>query len=122
MTQSKVTNAFRVLALIVVFCQFLPAQESSGQLVGVVTDASQASVPGVTVTIAHSATGITRSTTTDNYGDYLFAGLPIGDYNVTAVAPGFATVRHTGITVAIGLPTKLDFELQLAKGTEHRRL
>jgi len=60
--------------------QFILAQEGGGQLLGTVADASRAPVPRATVTIVHSARGVTRSTITDNYGSYVFAALPIGEY------------------------------------------
>src|SRR5215469_6126365 len=104
--------ACRFVLIATAFCCSLPAQEGSGQIVGTVTDASHAYVPGATVSLVHAATGVTRSTLSDSYGGFLFAGLPIGDYEVTVKLTGFATVRHTGVTVAVGLPTRLDVELQ----------
>jgi hypothetical protein len=105
-------NASFFLVIAAVFCSLLPAQEGTGQIVGTVTDASRAYVPGAKVSLAHTATGANRSTVSDSYGGFLFAGLPIGEYEVTIRMPGFATVRHTGVTVAVGLPTRLDVELQ----------
>src|SRR5215831_777889 len=93
-----------LVLIAVVFCHLLPAQEGSGQILGTVTDASHAYVPGASVSLSHAATGVTRSGLSDSYGGFLFAGLPIGEYEVTVKLPGFATVRHTGVTVVVGVP------------------
>ena len=112
MSRAMATNASFLFLIAAALCRPLPAQEGSGQIGGTVTDASHAYVPGASISLMHAATGVSRSTLSDNYGGFLFAGLPIGEYEVTAKLPGFATIRHTGVVVSVGVPTRLDFELQ----------
>lgn len=90
------------------------AQEGGGRLVGTVADSSEAVVPEVIVTVIHRSTSLQRQTMTDVSGNYAFAALPIGVYDVTAARQGLATLRSTGVAVAVGSTTRLDLKLQVA--------
>src|SRR5690349_7399628 len=86
------------LVLLVTFFQAtgLRSQTTiSGALSGVVTDASQAPVPGATVEIADFANGATQSTVTDRLGVYRFFFLPPGKYKVQISHAGFRDDRRT---------------------------
>jgi hypothetical protein len=102
------------IAVLIAPASGLLAQEGGGRLVGITTDSSAAILPGVTVSVQHRATGLVRSVTTEMSGDYVFPSLPIGTYDVTASKEGFATLHSTGVTIAVGMPTRLDLELQVA--------
>ena len=54
------------------------AQLATADLSGRVTDPSGAVLPGVTVTMTQTDTGLTRSTVTDETGTYLLTNLPTG--------------------------------------------
>ena len=56
------------------------AQTFRGAIVGTVIDQSQAPVPGAQVTVKNQATGLQRTTTTDDAGNYDVRELPIGVY------------------------------------------
>ena len=49
-----------------------------GDIVGRVTDASDAVLPGVTITATNQGTSVARTTVTSDTGDYVFTSLPIG--------------------------------------------
>ena len=53
-------------------------QASDGNLLGTITDVSGAGVPGATVTITNTATGVKTDTTTTGGGDYRFNNIPVG--------------------------------------------
>src|SRR5215212_9044389 len=89
---TTVVNRLLTLAMVtLVFAgaAFAQAQASSADLNGTVTDPSGAVVPGATVTARDTATGITRSATSDESGEFKFIGLPPGEYEVTAEAKTF---------------------------------
>src|SRR6188508_3731058 len=65
------------------------AQTETGRITGVVTDATGGILPGVTVTAKAVGTGATRELTTDSAGQYVFANLPPGPYEITANLAGF---------------------------------
>ena len=58
------------------------AQEQAGAIEGVVSDATGAVVPGVTVE-AKGASGVTQNTVSDTSGFYRFPALPPGTYVVS---------------------------------------
>jgi Ca-activated chloride channel family protein len=64
---------------------------SMGSLTGVVTDASRALIPGVSVTAANTSTGVVTTAITNESGAYNFPSLPAGTYQVFASLPGFRT-------------------------------
>jgi len=66
------------------------AQDATGRIAGTVTDPSGAIVPGATVIVKNTGTGIIRQTTTDKQGYYQVLELPIGHYSVAAEATGFS--------------------------------
>lgn len=78
---------------VVAFCaaselSFAQATDN-GSLSGTVSDQNGAIVPGSTVSIKNTGTGLTRSTTVSSNGSWTFSVLPLGVYEVTATAPGF---------------------------------
>jgi Carboxypeptidase regulatory-like domain/TonB-dependent Receptor Plug Domain/TonB dependent receptor len=82
----------------------LPAfsQVAGGTLSGTITDRSGASVPSADVVIKNSATGITRSVTTNGEGFYTAANLLPGDYEVAVSATGFNTEVKRQIVINVG--------------------
>src|SRR5437763_2264745 len=94
-----------VLALLLTATSAL-AQLSTAQLSGRITDDSGAVLPGVTVTVTQTATGLTRSVTTDEKGTYVLPNLPTGPYRLEAALQGFRTYAQTGIVLQVaGTPT-----------------
>ena len=78
------------------------AQTTNGAIVGVVTDAQAAVLPGVTVTLRNTDTGLVRVLTSETDGRYRVGGLPPGRYELTSELQGFSPVRVTDMTVVIG--------------------
>ncbi len=56
-------------ALCILVCSTLFAQSTGGRIIGRVADPSGAVLSGVTVTLTNQATGIERTTTTNDSGD-----------------------------------------------------
>jgi hypothetical protein len=99
------------------FCMSLNAQVSGGSLSGTVTDASQAAIPGVQVTLINTATGVTRTVATDATGSYTVPDLLAGNYEMTTAAPGFTTQVRTGITVNVGASLVVNVVMQAGDPT-----
>ncbi len=93
------------------------AQTATGRVTGVVTDASGAVLPGVTVTIKSDSTGAVTSTVTDSVGSYVAANLAPGPYTLTFELGGFST-QTSKVVVAAGQPVNLDLKLQIGGQTE----
>ncbi len=74
---------------------------STGALTVTATDPTSAVVPGASVTITATATGVSRSHATESNGSYTFTLLPPGDYRVSISAPGFKPVELSAVTVSV---------------------
>ncbi len=90
----------------------------SGQLRGIVYDATHAVVPGATVTLSNDATGFTRTVQTNAAGAYNFAQIPTGTYGMRAELSGFAQTQVTGLVVNAGAALTFDITMSLAGQTE----
>jgi hypothetical protein len=94
------------------------AQRSTGSLRGTVKDATQAVLPGATVTATNEDTGLVRTTVTNAAGVYSVPELPVGRYNVSAELQGFKTATRTGILLRVADDLAIDFELPTGQVTE----
>ena len=90
-------------------------QLTTGTITGTVTDQSGAAVPGATVTLKNTDTGISRTTQTRENGKYEALSLPTGSYEISASLSGFQTVVHTGIGLALGQNAVVNFALQVGE-------
>ncbi len=86
------------------------AQIDRASLTGTVKDASDAVIPGVTVTVRNTATGVAAESITDARGTYAVAALMPGDYTVEAALQGFQRASRT-ITLEVGQRARLDLQL-----------
>ena len=82
------------------FFSQLYGQSTNGSIGGTIEDATQALIPGVTVTATNVNTGVASTSLTNETGAYNFPNLPPGQYKVTAELPSFQT--ETKIDVEIG--------------------
>jgi hypothetical protein len=89
----------------------LEAQAVTATILGTVTDASGAAIPGATIEVKNVGTGIAQSTATDEQGRYRVPDLGIGEYESQASKAGFQTVVHKGITLTVGSQPVVDFSL-----------
>ena len=90
------------------------AQQTTAALNGVVSDESEAVLPGVTVTATEVNTGAQYFAVTDAVGQYNLPSLAPGTYNLTAELPGFATVLVPNIELLLGQTAALPFTLSVA--------
>lgn len=89
------------------------AQNITSNIVGNITDASSAAVPGVDVIVTNQGTGISVHTLTDSSGSYFIPDLFAGTYAITASKKGFATYKVTGIVVQASATVRQDVTLQV---------
>ena len=78
----------------------LHAQGLTGQISGVITDATGAVMPGAVVTIRNVGTGLTRETVSRADGAFAFPDLLAGTFDLTVAMPGFKTYTQRGIELA----------------------
>jgi len=94
------------------------ALAQTAQITGRVTDASAAVIPAAEVTISHTGTGVTRTTSSNEVGYFTMPLLPRGDYRVAVRHPGFRGVERSGILLDEGQILRLDFVLQIGEASE----
>jgi hypothetical protein len=84
-------------------------------IVGTVTDSTGAALPNVAVTITSVETGTVRNSTTNDTGQYVAPGLPIGHYNVNAKIAGFSVSETNGVVLNVGDRIRVDFMMKIGK-------
>jgi hypothetical protein len=92
--------------------------QSTAQVNGTVKDQSGAGLPGVTVTVTHTDTGLVRTAVTDDAGSYILQNLPIGPYRFEAELQGFRKFVQTGIVLQVNANPTLNVTLQLGQLAE----
>ena len=92
--------------------------QSTAQINGTVRDQSGAVMPGVDITVMQTATGLMRTTVTNETGSYVFANLPIGPYRLEAALPGFRTYVQTGIVLQVGSNPEINAVLTVGQVAE----
>jgi hypothetical protein len=107
------------VALVAALCTTaLVAQSASGILQGRVVDEEGKPIPGATVTASNTETGIARSETTGQDGDFRFGALPAATYDVVVVLSGFSTYTQQGVVVNVASTRELEIGLKLASVEE----
>lgn len=96
----------------------LLGQTPTGQITGLVTDASGAVVPEVRVSITNVSTGVEREAVSGGQGFYTAPLLPPGRYQATVEKQGFRPVTRTGITLNVGQALRIDFVLEVGSVSE----
>src|SRR6266487_4758440 len=114
---------FRVSAIVltllvaIVPSNLVYAQVAGATLSGTITDPSGAALVHVEVSIKHSATGVTRTVTSDSAGFYTAPNLVPGDYQVTVAARGFST-SVADVTLTVGSNQTLDVGMKVGAASE----
>src|SRR5688572_24824898 len=88
------------------------AQETRGNISGTVRDRDGV-IPGATVKITNTGTGVSQQQITNNSGYFEAPLLIAGSYDVSVEMPSFKAYRQTGITLSVGQSVTLDVTLEL---------
>jgi hypothetical protein len=86
---------------------------NTGAVHGTVTDPSGAVIPGATVHLTNSVSGLDRTTTTDATGQFTIANIPFNPYQITVSATGFSRLSQNFELRSV-LGTTLKLVLQIA--------
>ena len=91
----------------------LSAQQAAAAINGIVTDASGAAVPGATITLSNNATGVSRTTESNNAGIYNFVDVQPAPYTMKVVKEGFNTLTQPEIVMQVNQTATYDFKLRV---------
>jgi hypothetical protein len=90
---------FAVLLLAAPFCR--GQNSNTGEIKGLITDATGSVVPGATVRISNVQTGLTTTTTTNQDGLYDAPSLELGEYSISFSLAGFRDYVRNGVVLQL---------------------
>ncbi len=113
MARSSCRISFVFLVLSILSLTGVWAQKGTAQLEGVVRDNTGGVIPGVSIVVLNTGTGIARETLSNDAGNYVFPALPAGLYTLTAEIDGFrkAVVNNLKLDVAATVAQDLTLEV-----------
>lgn len=94
------------------------SQDITGTIVGTVTDASGAAVPGANVTATDVDRGTSWSAQTDDAGLYTLLHLPVGTYRLKIEKRSFETASVAPFALILNQTARVDVQLKLGAVTE----
>jgi hypothetical protein len=103
---------FALCALLLTSAVCSYGQAVNATLLGTVTDATGAVIANAKVTATETNTGVSHSGQANESGNYTFADLPPGRYEVTVEHPGFKKETRRDITVEFNSTVRVDLQLQ----------
>ena len=85
---------------------------------GAIKDQAGAVVAGATVTLTNPETNFTRTTTSNDSGQFAFEGLQPGVYNVEVEAKGFKKAALNQVAALVSKPTDLPVSMEIGDITQ----
>ena len=107
----------RCLTALLVFSFSLRAQQPTGSITGIVRDATDAVLPGASISLTRHEAGTALQQTTSEAGVYAFGSLLPGTYRVKFEASGFKTAV-LDLLVEVGRVTGGDVSLEVGSSAE----
>ena len=107
----KSISLFAATLVVFLACPSLFAQVNTGRILGTVSDQTGGVITGAMVTVTNSQTGVARTLTADQAGEYVAPNLNPGTYTVRASANGFQTFERQNIALGLGQDARVDAQL-----------
>src|SRR5215475_4254311 len=102
------------IGLLCVMCAIpVFAQTDRGTITGAIADATQAVIPGATVTATNTETTSKYETVSTETGNYTLSQLPVGSYQLAVELPGFKKYVRQGVTVVSSTTVRIDVALEV---------
>lgn len=92
--------------------------QTTGNILGRVTDDSGAVIPNATVTVRSVGEGLERKAVTNESGAYILPEVPLGNYNLMVEANGFQRFVNTAVKVDADQNVRVDASLRPGSATE----
>ncbi len=109
---------FAVIALLLSIPLAVTAQVTTATMVGTVTDPGGSKVPGAQVMARNTDTGLSRTATTNDDGDYRIEFLPIGKYSVEVTYTGFKKALLSDVVLQVNETARVDVALAVGQVSE----
>src|SRR5574341_1707327 len=75
---------------------------ANAQISGIVSDATGAAIPNVSIIARQTDTGLSREARSGANGTYVIPNLPVGPYTLEVSADGFTAYLQRGILLSVG--------------------
>jgi hypothetical protein len=117
--RSAIAGCAATLCTVLVTSTLVFAQASTTATIrGNIQDTSGAVLPGATVTLTNEGTSAVQTAVSDDRGQYLFAGLFPGTYDLKVELSGFKTYERKGIALSPNDTRGLDIRLDIGQQSE----
>ena len=103
-----------LIGLLLLVPAFTSAQTFTGDVRGAVRDQDGGVLPGTTVTMTNTDTQAARTSVTNERGEYVFASVQPGRYDLTVTLAGFAP--YTREALEVGVATSLVQDVTMSVG------
>ena len=105
----------RILILFLCYCAPLIYGQGTGSITGTVRDATGAAIPKADVVLTDTATANSNRATTNSDGEYLFAAVPPGVYDLTVTAKGFNKFEVKGVILRVAQRARVEANLTVGE-------
>ena len=99
-----------------VFCVLLvsaAAWAQTAQINGIIKDSSGLAIPGAAIKATQTATGVVRTATSSDNGNYALPNLPVGPYMLEVTKEGFNKYVQSGIVLQVDTNPTIDVPMQV---------
>ena len=110
--------AFAALVMLVLLPVTARGQSSTASIRGTVQDSSGGVLPGATVTVTNIGTKGTQSAVTDERGQFLFAALFAGSYDLKVELSGFKSYERKAVMLSPSDTRGIDVRLEVGQQSE----
>ena len=93
---------------------FNATAQTNGTITGDIRDTNGAVLIGVKVTANHTETGLSRTTTSEDEGRFVFPGLPVGLYTLHAEQAGFEPLDFPGVNLTVNDTTTVELVMKVS--------
>ncbi len=110
--RTKAVSGLATVIAALLFASAIFAQSGTSGVSGTVSDQTGAVVPGATVTLINTATGLSRSTISSDSGRYTFASIQPSSYRLEVTATGFKKAINTEVQARVDSPVEINIALE----------
>src|ERR1700691_5553169 len=89
--------------------------QTTGTLLGTVSDQNGAVIPSASVHVTNADTGFSTTGLSNSEGSYLIPLLPIGHYSISVEAKGFQSFIRSGVFVPVAQNIRVDVKLEVGR-------
>ena len=117
MSRTKVYTSLLVFLLLFGIKAWGQSESGSASMEGIIKDSNGAVVPGASVIVRNTETGLERNVVSNNEGRFVVTVLPVGFYTVTVNGSGFAETKRENVRLNVGETTNININLTLQNVT-----